>query len=135
MKQHLHKLISVLLSLVVLFSTFSFTVESHYCGERLVDIAVFSEVDGCGMEILSSSGGVQGIAKKSCCRNEIDFVKGNSIDQQAFQKNILPHVYFVVALLILYEDLFAFSIETAHYQYKPPLIDRDITILFENFRI
>lgn len=135
MKQHIHKLISVLLSLVVLFSTFSFTVESHYCGDRLVDVAVFSEVHGCGMDMLSSSEGVQETSKKSCCRNEVDFVKGNSVEQQAIQKSMLPQVYFVSALVVFYQDLYTSSVETAYYQYKPPLVDRDITVLFENFRI
>ena len=51
MKQLIHNFFSGLLAIIVLLSTLSFTVDSHYCGERLVDVAVFSEVRGCGMEM------------------------------------------------------------------------------------
>lgn len=136
MKGKLHKLFSVLLSLVVLFSTFSFTVESHYCGDELIEVSVFSAVEGCGMEMISDSTENQFIIKKTCCRNEADFVEGNSADQQGLQKKILPQVYFVASLLFSYQNLFTSpTSEIAYYQYKPPLINEDITILFENFRI
>ena len=38
------------LALLVLFSTVSFTIEKHFCGDILVDVAVFTEVEKCAME-------------------------------------------------------------------------------------
>lgn len=63
----LHSVFSVLMAFLVLFSTLSFTVEKHYCGDRLVDSAVFSKVKKCSdvIEI-----------PKSCCKDDVEIIKG-----------------------------------------------------------
>lgn len=38
------------MALLVFLSTLSFTIESHYCGDVLVDTSMFDAVDTCGME-------------------------------------------------------------------------------------
>lgn len=47
MKQFLSKIVSSVLALLVLFSTFSFTVEKHYCGDYLVDVSYLGKADTC----------------------------------------------------------------------------------------
>ena len=37
MKKFLHKSMAILMAVVVLFTTMSFTVDMHYCGDSLVD--------------------------------------------------------------------------------------------------
>jgi len=54
MKRSFTKITSSLLALLVLLSTLSFTVESHYCGDFLVDVSYVGQADGCGMEKSSS---------------------------------------------------------------------------------
>lgn len=74
--------------------------------------------------------------KKSCCKNITSTVEGNSIDQQAQQNLELQQIYFVTSFMISFNNLFIDTIQTASlYLYKPPIIDKDITILLENFRI
>ena len=41
MKQLLNKILSLSMAFVVLFSTMSLTVDMHYCGDTLVDTAIF----------------------------------------------------------------------------------------------
>lgn len=69
----LHKLFSISLSFLVLFSTVSFTVEKHYCGKTLVDVAVFSEVTKCCEK---SKKPAEVRTKDSCCSDEVDVIKG-----------------------------------------------------------
>lgn len=57
------KITSVSLALLVLFSTFSFTVDQHYCGEFLVDISFTGDADGCGMNMTKST-------INNCCSDE-----------------------------------------------------------------
>ena len=136
MKQIFHKLISLVLSLILLISTFSFTVESHFCGDHLVDIAIFSTVEGCGMEMKARTSEEKEITKKGCCRDDAHFVEGNSIEQQAIHKLNLPQVYFVASFVMSSQETLANTTsDDSFYQYIPPLVDRDITVLFENFRI
>jgi hypothetical protein len=136
MKQLIHKLFSGLLAIIVLFSTISFTVDSHYCGERLVDVAVFSEVSGCGMEMRKEMCDGVSFSKKSCCKNETSIVEGNSIDQQVLKNLKLQQINFVTAFVVSYNNLFLYKTQVSSlYLYKPPIIHKDITLLFENFRI
>ena len=51
MKQVFHKTLAISMSFVVLFSTMSFTINMHYCGDTLVETALFQKAKGCGMEM------------------------------------------------------------------------------------
>ncbi len=51
MKKAIFKITSFLLAILVLFSTVSLTVEKHFCGNFLVDTALFSVADSCGMSV------------------------------------------------------------------------------------
>ena len=73
-KAILHKTFSVTLSCLVLFSTLSFTVEKHYCGNHLVDVAIFTKAENCGMDLEAFS--TANFEKKHCCKDEIQVVKG-----------------------------------------------------------
>ena len=50
-KQIFHKISSFLMAIVVLFSTMSFTINMHYCGDNLVETVIFHKAKGCGMEM------------------------------------------------------------------------------------
>ena len=50
MKMLAHKFISVVMAVVVLLSTMSFSVDMHYCGDMLVDFSIMEQVKTCGME-------------------------------------------------------------------------------------
>ena len=43
------------MSFVVLFSTTSFAITEHYCGDTLMDTAIFSKASSCGMETENTS--------------------------------------------------------------------------------
>ena len=51
MKDFYKKISAILMAVVVLFSTMSFTISEHYCGDKLVDSALFSKAEFCGMEM------------------------------------------------------------------------------------
>ena len=46
MKQFSHKIMALVMAFVVLFSTMSFTVNMHYCGDTLVETAIFHKAKG-----------------------------------------------------------------------------------------
>lgn len=39
------------MAFVVLFSTMSFTISSHFCGDNLVGVSYFGKAKTCGMEM------------------------------------------------------------------------------------
>jgi hypothetical protein len=133
MKQSLSKIASFLLALLVLFSTFSFTVEKHYCGEFLMDVSFVGDADDCGMDMEKISA-----KKKKCCKDEVHQIEGqdtlqqSSIDDFDFSKQ-----QFLVSFYISYNDLFIEN-ESKKIYYKdfsPPEIPKDYQVLHQSFLI
>lgn len=71
MKQFFQNITSFTMAFLVLFSTVSFTVDKHFCGEILVDQAVFSEAKSCGMH-----GDMPASSEDDCCDEEKVIVEG-----------------------------------------------------------
>jgi len=65
-----HKVFSMTLALLVLLSTFSFKIEAHFCGPKIVDVAVFSKVTSCCSATLDTNSKIQ-FSKISCCTNKV----------------------------------------------------------------
>lgn len=133
MIQHaLQKIFSFSLALLVLLSTLSFTVKKHYCGETLVDVAVFSEAKTCGMEI----DGIK--TAKSCCDDEVAVVEGqNELKLSSFEDLDIAQQQFLIAFAVSYVNGFQpLSKEAiAHKEYSPPDLVYDIQVLDQVFLI
>lgn len=123
MKNTFQHIISVTMALLVLFSTFSFTVNKHYCGSDLIDQAVFSEAQSCGMDM-----GVN--AEDHCCSNEKVAVEGQKDLKNNFTSFTFQQQLFVSTFTFTYVSLF----ETLPKQvipfkdYAPPLLVSDIQL-------
>jgi len=128
MKQYFHKTISFLMALVVLFSTMSFTVDMHFCGDSLVDTAVFSKATTCGMEMDKVTNSNCTTVKDNCCTEQEIAFKGQkelktSSEQFTFQQQL-----FVVSFIQSYINLFEGVQEdtTPFKNYTPPLVVKEI---------
>jgi len=120
------------LTVLVLFSTLSFTIEKHFCGDVLVNISMFSEVDYCGMETPEM------LQKKSCCKDEIVFVKGqDELKSSSFEDLDLKQQYFLTLISYSYIDFFEGLQKQIipHKNYSPPNLISDIPILHQVFII
>ena len=137
MKSFLHRCTSLLLAILVVFSTLSFTIEKHYCGDNLIDTSFFANAKTCGMEMAPDSCDTKTV-KKSCCKDEIKLVKGqdelkvNTFDDLKFHQQ-----FFLQALdysyVSLYESLPKKIIPNK--DYSPPNLVLDIHVLDEVYLI
>ena len=59
------------MALLVFISTLSISIEKHYCGDHLVDVSIFADVQKCGMEE-ADQGAI--LMTQSCCKDVINFV-------------------------------------------------------------
>ena len=142
MKKAFHKTASFLMALVVLFSTMSFTMSSHYCGDSLVDSSIFSNLKSCGMEsettaIDSLKSSDCSITKKGCCSEETEIVKGQDELQLTFEKASFEQQIFVAVFLNTYNNLFELTdeVQRSIRIYPPPLIVKQIFKLDETYLI
>ncbi|WP_158838909.1 HYC_CC_PP family protein [Polaribacter sp. L3A8] len=133
MKPFFSKIASFLLALLVLFSTFSFTVEKHYCGDALMDVSFLGNVDdSCGVEIEEID------VKKNCCKDEVHHIEGQDelrqvlVDDFDFSKQ-----QFFASFYLTYSNLFIEKESKKSYckDFYPPDIRVDYQVSYQSFLI
>lgn len=138
MKKIFHKISSFCLALVVLLSTVSFTIDSHYCGDVLVDSSLFGHVDTCGMEVHQQPPSSEcDISKKDCCSDQQTVVDGQDDLKTSFHSLTNDQQLFVAVFINSYINLFDVE-DTSSYSfrdYHPPFLIRDIQKLHETYLI
>lgn len=116
---------------LVLFSTVSFTVEKHYCGDNLIDVAIFTEADKCGDNMEQTS-------KMSCCKDEVEVIKGqDELKFSTFEELDFNKQVFVATLAITYSNLFkSLPKQIIRFKdYSPPNLIADLNIVNQVFLI
>ena len=137
MKQLIHKIVSLSMAIVVLFSTMSFTIDMHFCGDTLMDTAIFQQVKTCGMEMENPLTEGCSVTKKNCCSDEQVVVDGQDELQLHAEQITLEQQVFIASFVYSYINLFE-SVDkkkTSFEAYKPPLVAKEIFKLDETYLI
>ena len=119
------------------------TLAAHYCGNKVVETSIVFNDDniGCGMEEMEkecSSPSSQPAAKsKNCCKTEFTQI---GVENNLTIPKIQTHQVdfsFILAFAEVFSQIDSFNTSTkAHYNtYSPPLLQFDIPILTQSFRI
>ena len=138
MKQVFRKILAISMAFVVLFSTMSFTFSEHYCGDLLVNSALFSKAESCGMEMQNPSPNKDcSIKKDNCCNDELVKVNGQNQLKIDFTNLTFQQQVFVSSIVYSYINLFEVttSKKVILSDYSPPLVHKKIAILYQVFRI
>ena len=137
MKFVFHKIASFLMAFVVLFSTVSFTIDMHYCGDTLVDTAIFKKAKGCGMEMQKPSTEGCSVSKKDCCNDQQVKFDGQDELKSSFDQLTLEQQVFVTSFAYSYLNLFNRFNEdkTSFSESPPPLLVKQIFKLDESYLI
>ena len=125
------------MAFVVLFSTMSFTFNMHYCGDTLVETALFQKTKGCGMDMQNPSTEGCTITKKNCCNEKQIVVDGQDELQLQVDKISFEHQIFIASFVYTYINLFdGLDNNVSSFEdYKPPLVIRQIFKLDETYLI
>jgi hypothetical protein len=138
MKAFFHKILSVALASLVFVTTMSFTVNMHYCGDSLVDFALFHNAQSCGMENQSSQKSCEaGFSEKSCC-SDAQIVNDGQDDLKTSYTNLsFEHQAFVATFFYTYINLFDGLDKNfiPFKNYASPLLVTNIQVLNQVFLI
>ena len=128
---------SLAMTFVVLFSTMSFTVNMHYCGDPLVESAIFQKAKGCGMEMEKPSTEECSITKKNCCDDKQLAIEGQDELQLQVDKITFEQQVFIASFVYTYINLFEGldSNVSTYEEYKPPLVIRQLYKIDETYLI
>jgi hypothetical protein len=136
-KELLHKIMSIMMAFVVLISTMSFTIDMHYCGDNLIDTAIFQKAKTCGMEMQKQSTKDCAMTKKNCCSDKQMVLDGQDELQLSFDTISFEQQQFVASFVYAYVNLFEGfdKIVSTDEVYRPPLVIRRIYKLDETYLI
>jgi len=154
MKQLSHKITAALMAFVVLFSTMSFTVSMHFCGDDLVGFSLYEKAatceesehfSHCEMEMMEASSCQMHDSmetscemKKDCCTDtEIQIDSQKDLKNNTLDNLQLNNTVFVVAFVYTYNALFK-ELETKNNDflvYHPPPLIKNIYKLDEVYLI
>lgn len=138
MRELFRQLLACTMAFIVLFSSMSFTVDMHFCGDNLVDLSLI-EADNCGM--LSMPGMSESdsmlMSDMGCCTDLQVTLEGQDELKISFDKLSLEQQVFLASYYHSYQQLFNTQpgVIIPFDGYPPPLIVRDIYILHETYLI
>ncbi|MDB4252112.1 hypothetical protein N9839_02080 [Flavobacteriaceae bacterium] len=131
------KISTTLLSFIVLFSSMSFAIDEHYCGNNLMDVSYFGDADNCGSEEVTMNSSSSSVKQNNCCKDETTLLESSIFNKEKFinLQHIDAEVLFFKANSYLgtYKDI---AIEIEYYtNFSPPDIAQDIQVLHQAFLI
>ena len=126
------------MALLVLFATLSFTINEHYCGSELQDVAWFVKADACMMDMDAKAPSEDcAVVKDSCCKDVVQFVEGHDDLQLTFNNFQAEQPLFVAAFFGSHSLTIALETKEipTSFSYRPPLLVRNIQLLDAVFLI
>lgn len=134
MKQLFHKIAAIFLTIVVLFSTMSFTMQKMYCKGNLVQTAIFSKIIPCE----TKNGDNCSLTSTSCCEFEKVVIDGQ--DELQFTSSNLEISYkqvFIPTEFEIYVNNFVIKTTKldSSIKYHPPNLIADIQTFHQIFII
>ncbi len=139
MKRFLTKILSVTLAFVVVFATSSFTVDMHFCCNKLVDLAVLSKAKPCKdkEQDLSIPSKKCSLGQMDCCSNSTLVKKADDNAKKAQLDLSTDNIVFLKTFFYTYINLFeGLELKVVPFvNYDPPWIEKDILVLHETFLI
>ena len=138
MKSNFTKIAAIILALLVLLSTFSLTIEKHFCGDFLVSVSYFGNADGCGDELDNDDCDLPSVVKsKKCCTDQTQEIEGQDDLRTTSIEKITLKQQFALAFAITYNNLFANKKQqiVLHKNYPSPNLISNIQVLHQVFII
>ncbi|WP_124979896.1 HYC_CC_PP family protein [Nonlabens xiamenensis] len=125
--------IAVVLCLLVLLSTSSFSVHKHFCGAFLQDVSIVLPSSGCQMEMMNTAHGCDQMAAQDCCNDEAELIQGQDELQLSWQQLDLEHQDFIQALAWSFYSFKEYKTDAPELEIPddPPLPPDDLFILHE----
>ena len=137
MKKISHKILATVMAFVVLFSTMSFTVDMHFCGDTLVATSMFQKATGCGMEMEKPAAEGCAFVKSNCCKDKQMIIDGQDEMQLSIATISFEQQVFITSFIYTYVHLFegADTAVTSYQAYQEPLVSRQLYKLAETYLI
>ncbi|NOS90851.1 MAG: hypothetical protein HOP30_02910 [Cyclobacteriaceae bacterium] len=140
--KNLRTILASLLALFVLTSSISHSVSFHFCGGEIESVAIFGKAQPCAMHdrACDHNGNTNhsSIHHKGCCEDATFKIDSDKYLSKIAEKITVENAQFIFARStdVVQEFTPGVGLTSSPFlNYKPPLIERDITILVHTFLI
>lgn len=141
---------TISMALLMLLSSTGFSMDIHYCQDQLNGVSLIGNAKSCHEKQETSpchknkkschyqDGNAIQAEKDNCCHNETVVIEKSDLDVMTPQITTIQDIQlgFVTAFVKVF--LFNYNVQAdfqAYTQYKPPLPDRDVQLLYQTFLI
>lgn len=129
---------SLFLALLVLFSTFSFTLETHLCAGEVADTSFLGNLERCEMPNSEHNETQEtSLQKIPCCQDIVETIESSNDELTVVKELDVQEQQIVAALLFSYIHLFEGIAQQPIFikGYDPPRVSKDIQVLYDTFLI
>lgn len=138
-----YQLAAYSLAFLICITSLGLSLDVHYCGGDIKSFNLFGKAKSClelaGLEketvcVAKASSSICPIFQKnSCCHNKATYLKANAVQASNYFSTLLDsEINFLPAIFM--NDQIEFAVQVTRFaQYKPPLLSRDLSVLFDTF--
>tara|TARA_R110000868_G_scaffold83058_2_gene234670 strand:+ start:57 stop:446 length:390 start_codon:yes stop_codon:yes gene_type:complete len=129
--------VSFCLATLILLTTSSFTADTHYCYNKLVDMAFFSKAKICKEKKDFSTKNCSSLQEKNCCSSYTFVKQADTVFETTKNEFESQTIVFLNTFYYTHQNLFE-GLEkniVPFKQYRPPLLTEDIQILHKTYLI
>ena len=131
------KIIASILSFIVLFSSMSFAIDEHICGDQVMDVSYFGNADNCGMEEVKINSNNSVLKGNNCCLDQITLFQSSifNIENPTSLHNLeFQFLPWNSDLYVGFQVINSFKQEY-YKDFSPPDINIDFQVLHQVFLI
>ncbi len=130
---------SAFLASLVFFTSIGVTINLHLCAGQVQSVALFSKAQTCKESKTACEGTEHHAKRNGCCEEESILLKGADTNAEVQTViELIPSFNLIAVILPVLYSIAKIDSSTSVPQYalyKPPLIERDITVLVHSFLI
>ncbi len=127
-----------MLALLVFASSSSFMVNMHYCGGHVQSVSLIEKATPCPMEVQLPPCHKKETLQSGCCEDKGLAFEGKDFSSQVKDMTSFTSMAGWVSELPLIMEIIQITesvTSNSHTAYRPPIVERDITVLVQTFLI
>jgi hypothetical protein len=132
------KIFHILLAMSVLFSTTGILMGKHFCKQEMQTEKVLVKTKSCCQSNNATCGSENSGCDKDCCSHEYEYFQSNQdkLVQNADLPSLNKPAFLATLLLVFDIEIPSIDRNTQHFKaYRPPIVERDISVLLQTFLI
>lgn len=133
------KILHITLGFFLLFGSTGFTVKKHFCQQELESISFLPTNSCCKSKSHSACKKAISGCEKDCCKSELAYFHSDQVQeiQEVEILSLKKRSLVLSSIFCTWNSLVAenFQLHRSYLTYKPPIVQRNLSTLFQVFRL